>query len=77
MPFTWPNSSDSSRFSGSPAQFTGTNGAEARSEFAPMALATTSLPHPLSPVMRTFASERATRTSSALRSRMTALVPIN
>ena len=25
LPFTWPNSSDSSRVSGSPAQFTGAN----------------------------------------------------
>ena len=36
---------------------------------APMARATTSLPDPLSPVMSTLASERATRTNSALRSR--------
>src|SRR5262245_12477302 len=41
-----------------------------------MARATTSLPAPLSPVIRTFASERATRSISALSSVMTGLVPI-
>ena len=41
-----------------------------------MARATTSLPTPLSPVISTLASERATRSISAFNSEITALVPI-
>ncbi len=77
LPFTCPNSSDSSRVSGMPAQLTGTNPTAARVLAAWMARATTSLPEPLSPVISTLASERATRSTSALRSEITVLVPIN
>ena len=44
LPFTWPNSSDSSSVSGMPAQLTGTKAASARALAASMARATTSLP---------------------------------
>ena len=52
-PFTWPNSSLSRRFSGRAPQLMETNGASRRGERAWMALATSSLPVPLSPVMST------------------------
>ena len=51
-PFMWPNSSLSSRFSGSAAQLTETKGASRRGERAWTALATSSLPVPLSPLTR-------------------------
>ena len=41
-----------------------------------MARATSSLPTPLSPVMRTLASERATRSTSAFSSMIAGLEPI-
>src|SRR5471032_2861575 len=48
-PFSWPNSSDSSRFSCSAAQFTFTNARFARSELWWIAPAINSLPVPVSP----------------------------
>ncbi len=59
-PFSWPNSSDSSRFSGIAAQLTLMNGLSARRDFWCMYRAITSLPTPLSPVIRIEASDRAT-----------------
>ena len=48
-PFSWPNSSDSSRVSGSAAQFTVMKGLPRRGERSCSAFATSSLPVPLSP----------------------------
>ena len=48
-PFTWPNSSDSSRFSGIAPQLTATNGLSRRWLLSWIARATSSLPVPLSP----------------------------
>ena len=64
LPRTCPNSSDSRSVSGSPPQFTAMKLWPARGLLLWMQLATTSLPTPLSPVMRIFASERATRSIS-------------
>ena len=58
-PFSWPNSSDSRRFSGSEAQSTGTNAWAARGLLAWTARAISSLPVPDSPRTRMLASERA------------------
>jgi hypothetical protein len=55
--FSWPNSSLSSRFSGMAAQLTFTSGPAARGLQAWMTSARTSLPTPLSPVIRTRLSE--------------------
>ena len=54
LPLTWPNSSDSSSVSGRPAQLTATNGRCPRGLCAWTALATSSLPTPLSPVIEHF-----------------------
>ena len=59
-----------------PAQLTGTNGALARGLSAKIARATISLPTPLSPVISTLASDRATRSTSAVKSAIDGLVPI-
>src|SRR5215470_3093337 len=58
-----------------PAQFTGTNGASARRLDAPIARATSSLPTPLSPVIRTLPSERATCSISSFSSIIAGLEP--
>ncbi len=55
LPFSWPKSSDSISSSGIAAQLTWTNGRSRRGEWRWMARATSSLPVPLSPVMRTVA----------------------
>ena len=60
-PFTWPNSSLSSRLSGIAAQLIATNGPLAPRLARWSALATSSLPVPLSPVMSTVVSVSATR----------------
>ena len=52
-PFSWPNSSDSSSVSGSAAQFTAMNASPRRGERSCSALATSSLPVPLSPWIST------------------------
>ena len=59
-PFVWPNSSLSWRFSGIAPQLIVTSGLSRRDEWLCSALATTSLPVPLSPVISTVESSRAT-----------------
>ncbi len=54
-PFTWPNSSDSSRVSVSAPQLRATKGWARRGLFAWRARATSSLPVPLSPCTSTVA----------------------
>ena len=56
-----------------PAQFTATNGASLRLEWLWMYRATTSLPTPLSPVIRTLAGLSAARAAMASSSVMAAL----
>ena len=74
-PFTWPNNSDSSSVSGRPAQLTVMNGRSERSLCAWTLIATSSLPTPLSPVMRIFASDSATRWISCCIATMAGLRP--
>ena len=74
-PFTWPNSSLSSRVSGIAAQLMATNGPSLRPLFAWSALATSSLPVPLSPVMSTVVSVSATRVTSSHILSIAGLVP--
>ncbi|EKD38793.1 MAG: hypothetical protein ACD_75C00605G0001 [uncultured bacterium] len=52
-PFSWPKSSLSSKFSERAAQLTAMKGCVSRGLFMWMALATSSLPVPLSPVIKT------------------------
>ena len=59
-PFSWPNSSLSSRSAGIAPQFTGTNGRPARADSRWMERATSSLPVPDSPRISTLASDGAT-----------------
>jgi hypothetical protein len=59
-PFSWPNNSDATRSRGTAAQFTLTKVREARSDLRCMARAISSLPVPVSPVMRTVESLGAT-----------------
>ena len=75
LPFTCPNSSDSSSVSGRPAQFTVMNGRSARSLWMWMLIATSSLPTPLSPVIRILASDCATRRISCCSAIMAGLLP--
>jgi hypothetical protein len=77
LPRTWPNSSDSRSVSGRPAQFTGTKDRLARALRQWIAWATSSLPTPLSPVMRILASESAMRSISCLSSIIGRLFPIS
>ena len=63
-PLRWPNSSLSTRCSGSAPQLTATSGPPARGLPSWMALATNSLPVPVSPRMSTFESLAATRATS-------------
>jgi hypothetical protein len=70
-----PNSSASSRVSGSAPQSTITNGPWARGEASWIARATSSLPVPVSPWIRTVASLAATRASRANSSRIAVLAP--
>ena len=65
-PLTWPNSSLSSTFSLSSAQLSGTNGLFLRGLLMCRALATSSLPVPLSPVIRTEAEVGAIWRSLAM-----------
>ncbi len=58
-PFSWPNSSLSSRSSGMAAQLIEMKGVSARLDWAWRYLAITSLPVPLSPVISTLASDGA------------------
>ncbi len=63
-PFSWPNSSDSRRFSGIAPQFTATKGSLTRGEERWSARAIASFPVPLSPVIRTLVGYGATRDAS-------------
>ena len=72
-PFSWPNSSDSSRFSCSAAQFTLTKLRDVRSELWWIAPAISSLPVPVSPristvvlLFATFLTMSSTLCSAAL-----------
>src|SRR5262245_34748053 len=77
LPFTCPNNSDSSSVSGRPAQLTGANTWLTRGPREWMARATISLPTPLSPVISTFASDRATRSISCSSAVTSALRPVS
>ncbi len=59
-PFSCPNSSDSISVSEIAATFTGTNGSSRRGPCRWIARATSSLPVPLSPTIRTVSGFRAT-----------------
>ncbi len=59
-PFSWPNNSEAIRSRGIAAQFTLTNGRAERPDRRWMARATSSLPVPVSPVIRTVESLGAT-----------------
>src|SRR2546426_9252306 len=59
-PFSWPNSSDAINAGGIAAQFTRTNARPERRDSLWMARATSSLPVPVSPLMRTVESVGAT-----------------
>ncbi len=69
-PRTWPKSSLSSSASGMAPQFTGTRARPARGLRSWMRRANTSLPTPVSPVMRTVASLAAMRLQVRTRSTM-------
>ncbi len=77
LPRTWPKSSDSSRVSGIPAQLMADRDACRRALCWCSSRATTSLPTPVSPVMSTFASDRAAVSMSAITCRVAALAPTN
>ena len=64
-PRTWPNSSLSNTVSETPPAFTVTIGRAARGDSAWIACATSPLPVPFSPVIRTFASDGAVRSMSS------------
>ena len=76
-PFSYPNSSLSSRFSGTPPMFIATNGPSLAADQAWISRATTSLPVPLSPVMRTVALEGAIFLTISLMCIIGALSPTN
>ena len=71
--FVWAKSSVSRSVSAMAAQLTATNGLVARAEWAWMYWATTSLPTPLSPVIKTLASPAAARVASVRTCRMARL----
>ena len=74
-PFSWPNSSEPIRPGGRAAQLSATNGPRARAERSWIARATSSLPVPLSPWIRTEASDRAILSMAALTARIAGLLP--
>jgi hypothetical protein len=76
-PFSWPNNSLSSRFSDNAAQLTASMGRSRRSLAWWMARATTSLPVPLSPRIRTVELLRPTRSIFSRTSCITGLLPIS
>ena len=77
LPLTWPKSSDSSSVSGRPAQLTGAKTCAGARAPRVDARATISLPTPLSPVISTLASDRATRSISCSSARTSALRPVS
>jgi len=74
-PRTWPNSSDSSSVSGMAAQFTLMRGMFRWALRSWMARASSSLPVPVSPMMRTVLLVSATRSAFAITSWITRLRP--
>ena len=74
-PRSWPKSSDSMSLSGMAAQLTCTNGPAFTSEPSWIARATSSLPVPLGPTMRTVAGVGAAFATSARSLRIASLVP--
>ena len=74
-PAACPNNSDSMRLSGIAEQLTATKGPARRGLASWMARATSSLPVPLSPSMRTLAAVGATFSMSASTSAIRLLVP--
>src|SRR3989454_485308 len=74
-PFSWPNNSLSSRFSGIAAQLTATNGPDAIGPFRWIARAITSLPVPDSPCTSTVAVLGPTRAISLYTSSIAGLCP--
>ena len=74
-PFTWPKSCDSSRSTGIEPVLTGTNGLSARVEAAWMALAISSLPVPLSPVISTVERDGATCVTRSSTASIFSLLP--
>ena len=76
-PFRWPNISLSSSGSGSAAQLIGTSARPARRLFWWMNWAMTSLPVPLSPLMKTEASVAATLRASSTALRNSGEMPIS
>ena len=74
-PFSWPNSSLSSRLSGSAAQLNLTKAAPARGEWWWMALAISSFPVPLSPRTSTVVSQRETWRITSTIWRIAGLLP--
>ncbi len=74
-PFSWPKSSLSMSVGGSAARFTAMNGPSTRREKRCTARATSSLPVPVSPVIKTGVSEAAARPMSFQIVNIAALVP--
>ena len=74
-PLTWPKSWDSSRSTGMEPEFTGTKGLSARGEARWMALAMSSLPVPLSPLISTVEREGATCATRSRTASMRSLRP--
>ncbi len=75
-PFSCPNSADSTSSEGMAARFTGMNGPSARPDSRWIIRASSSLPVPLSPRMRTVASSAATLRTRSRISRMLRLGPV-
>ena len=75
-PFSWPNSSASSRLGASAEQSNATNGPSARGPTRWIVRASSSLPVPLSPTISTVASDAATRSIIASSCRISADSPI-
>ena len=76
LPFSWPKRMDSTRFSGIAPQFTATKGLPARSDEPCTARAITSLPTPLSPVIRMGMEDLAARSPRRLTMTMAGDDPI-
>ena len=75
-PLTWPKSWDSSRSTGMEPLLTATKDLSTRGDAEWMALAMSSLPVPLSPVMRTVEREGATWATRSKTETMRSLLPM-